>query len=152
MDDDPRPFRRLSEQDCRDLLQSHTICRIAWQAADGPQVLPVSYLWHQGSVVFRTSPYGVLSELIRPTDVAVQLDELDEQLRSGWSVLVQGRAEAVAEPTELLHLWTIDGMVPWAPGIRNVFIRVVPRRITGRSLSRTPPGVSSSGMPPARPG
>jgi nitroimidazol reductase NimA-like FMN-containing flavoprotein (pyridoxamine 5'-phosphate oxidase superfamily) len=138
MDDDTRPFRTLNEHQCRDLLQSHTIGRLAWQAADGLQVLPVTYVCDGADMVFRTSPSGVLSELVRPTDIALQVDELDEQLRSGWSVLVQGRAEAVAEPTELVHLWAVDGMVPWAPGVRNVFIRVVPHRITGRSLSRTP--------------
>ena len=89
---------------------------------------------HEDSLVFRTSPHGVLSELIRPTDVALQVDGLDELHRSGWSVLVQGRAEAVAQPTEVAHLWSVGGLVPWAPGGRNLFIRITPRRITGRVL------------------
>lgn len=145
MKGDERSFRALGDRECRDRLQQRSVARLAWQAADGPLVLPVTYVWHDGTAVFRTSPYGVISELIRPTDVALQIDALDEQHRSGWSVLVQGRAEAVAEPADMAHLWTIDGLVPWAPGVRNLFIRVTPRRITGRVLLSRPPDADPPG-------
>ncbi|MGI3784808.1 MAG: pyridoxamine 5'-phosphate oxidase family protein [Janthinobacterium lividum] len=140
MDEDVRQFRRLDERHCKELLARHTVGRIAWQAADGPLILPVTYAYRQDTAVFRTSPYGVISELVRPTDVALQIDGLDEWRRSGWSVLVQGRAEAVAEPADIVDLWTVDGPVPWAPGVRNLFIRVRPRRITGRILVSRPGG------------
>jgi hypothetical protein len=26
----------------------------------------------------------------------------------------------------------VDGVVPWASGVRNVFIQIVPHRVTGR--------------------
>jgi hypothetical protein len=68
----------------------------------------------------------------------MEVDELDQQRRRGWSVVVQGRAAAVAEPAEMVQLWTVDGLVPWAPGIRNVFIQVTPRRISGRLLAHSP--------------
>jgi nitroimidazol reductase NimA-like FMN-containing flavoprotein (pyridoxamine 5'-phosphate oxidase superfamily) len=74
----------------------------------------------------------VLSELIRPTDVALEIDELDEKNRRGWTVVVHGRAQGVAEPAQLVRTWTVGGVVPWASGVRNVFIQIVPRRITGR--------------------
>lgn len=129
-----RGFAALGEQQCQELLQQHHVGRIGWQAGDGPQILPVTYAWHDGAVVFRTSPYGVLSDLIRPTEVAMEIDDLDQTRHSGWSVMVQGRAEAVAEPAEVVSLWTVDSLVPWAPGVRNVFIKLTPRRITGRTL------------------
>ena len=134
MDEDARQFHTLDERHCKELLARHNVARIGWQAADGPLILPVTYAYRQDTAVFRTSPYGVISELVHPTDVALQIDGLDEWHRSGWSVLVQGRAEAVAEPADIVDLWTVDGLVPWAPGVRNLFIRVRPRRITGRIL------------------
>ena len=143
--DDARQFRALDERHCKDLLSAHSVGRIAWQAADGLLVLPVTYVCVEDVLVFRTSPHGIISELIRPTDVALQIDGLDEQHRSGWSVLVQGRAEAVAEPAEMVRLWSVDGLVPWAPGVRNLFIRVSPRRITGRVLVRRPDEVDPPG-------
>ena len=135
-DDESRQFSALSEPRCRELLQSSNLARVAWQTADGPQILPVTYVCYGDSLVFRTSPYGPLSDLIQPTDVALEVDELDQDRRSGWSVVVQGRAAAVGEPAEMVHLWTVAGLVPWAPGIRNVFIQITPRRISGRMLSR----------------
>jgi hypothetical protein len=137
-DDDSRQFSPMSERRCRDLLQSTNLARIAWQTAEGPQILPITYACYGESMVFRTSPYGPLSDLIQPTDVALEVDELDQERRSGWSVVVQGRAAAVGEPAEMVRLWTVSGLVPWAPGVRNVFIQITPRRISGRMLGRTP--------------
>jgi uncharacterized protein len=136
---DDRQFFAMSEQQCRDLLRQRNVGRVGWQAADGPQILPVNYVWHDETVIFRTSPYGLLSELIRPTDVVLEIDELDLDHHSGWSVTVHGRAEAVAEPAEVSTLWGVENLVPWAPGVRNLFIRIVPRRVTGRTLSRNRP-------------
>jgi uncharacterized protein len=136
IESDDRQFTALSEQECRERLRQNNVGRLAWQAADGPQILPVTYVWHDGTVIFRTSPYGLLSELIRPTDVVLEIDDLDQDRRSGWSVVVHGQAEAVAEPAEVSSLWGVENLVPWAPGVRNLFIRVVPRRVAGRSLTR----------------
>jgi nitroimidazol reductase NimA-like FMN-containing flavoprotein (pyridoxamine 5'-phosphate oxidase superfamily) len=130
--------RAISEPDCIELLQAHDVGRLAWQTADGPQILPISYVYHEGRVVFRTSPYGPMAELIQSAEVALEIDELDLQRRAGWSVVVQGRAEAVDEPTELVRLWAVDGAVPWAAGVRNLFIQITPRQITGRTLKARP--------------
>ena len=91
-------MQAIATASCRDLLARHSYGRIAWQAAHGLQILPVSYAWHDESIVFRTSPEGSLSELIRPCPVVFEVDELDEARRSGWSVVVHGRARAVADP------------------------------------------------------
>jgi uncharacterized protein len=128
-------FAPISPARCQELLESQSVGRVAWQAADGPQILPVTYAWHDGTIIFRTSPYGVLSELVRPTDIALEIDQLDQESRQGWSVVVQGRAQGVAEPDQLVRMWTVGGVVPWASGIRNVFIQIIPRRITGRAVA-----------------
>lgn len=133
----PPPHRTLSVDRCWELLAELHVGRIAWSGTDGLQLLPVSYAVHRGSVVFRTSPYGMLSELVQPVDAVFEVDDLDPELRAGWSVVVTGRAQAVAEPRDLVSLWTVDGVVPWAAGIRNLFIEVTPRRVTGRQFGRT---------------
>ena len=134
-DESTSEFRAISPARCEELLQSQSVGRLAWQAADGPQILPVTYAWHEGTIIFRTSPYGVLSELIRPTEVALEINDLDQKTRRGWSVVVQGRAQGVAEPDQLVQMWTVGGVVPWASGIRNVFIQITPRKITGRVVA-----------------
>jgi hypothetical protein len=127
-------FHRLTEERCRDLLASRRQGRIAWNSPDGPQLLPVSYGLHAGQVAFRTAPYGVLSELREPTLVAFEIDEIDPQAGTGWSVLVRGRAEAVTRSQDLTLLWSGEVGVPWAPGTRNLYILITEHSISGRAV------------------
>lgn len=129
-----RRFVELTQSRCTELLASKHVGRLAWQSAEGLQILPVSYAYHRGAVVFRTSPYGALSQLVQPTEVAIEVDELDETLRTGWSLVVHGRTAPIADPAGLVQAWTIDGVTPWASGVRNLFLQVVPSRISGRTL------------------
>ena len=128
-------FAELSEGDCKELLAQHSAGRIGFMAGDGPQILPVTYQYRNGSVVFRTSPAGPLAELVRRTSVAFEIDSIDEQSKSGWSVLVLGFAEAMAHNYLLTSAWE-TGPVPWADGVRNLFIEINPRKISGRAVGR----------------
>jgi uncharacterized protein len=132
-----RHFEALGREQCLDLLESNHLGRVAWQAADLPQILPVTYATHQGSVYFRTTPDGILSELAQPTRVALEVDELDQQTRSGWSIVLHGRTSAVSEPDALADLWAADSLVPWAGGNRTLFICIRPDRVSGRVVRRT---------------
>ena len=130
-------FSALSRPQCEKLLAEHDVGRIAWRASTGLQLLPVSYLWHEGGIVFRTSPHGVLAELLEPNDVVFEVDMLDQRSHAGWSVMMNGRANGVSSPAELSQLWSADGPVPWAAdGVRTMFVRVTPHQITGRSVIR----------------
>jgi nitroimidazol reductase NimA-like FMN-containing flavoprotein (pyridoxamine 5'-phosphate oxidase superfamily) len=129
----PGSFAELSEAECQELLAQHTAGRVGFMAPEGPQILPVTYQYRNGSVIFRTSPVGALSGLVRRTSVAFEIDDIDEQNRSGWSVLVLGFAEAMAHNYLLTSAWE-TGPVPWADGVRNLFIEIKPRKISGRSV------------------
>ena len=136
-DDGPeRHFDAMGRQQCLDLIESHHLGRIAWQAADLPQILPITYAMHQGSVYFRTLPDGLLAELAQPTSVALEVDDLDQQTRTGWSIVLHGHSSAVREPDELADMWASDSLVPWASGNRTLFIRIRPDRIEGRVVRR----------------
>lgn len=131
-----RHFDAIGRQQCLDLIEAHHLGRVAWQAADFPQILPVTYAMHQGCAYFRTSPDGILAELAQPTSVALEVDELDEQTRSGWSIVIYGRTSGVSEPDELADLWASDSLVPWTAGNRTLFIRIAPERVSGRVVRR----------------
>ena len=85
---------------------------------------------------FRTAPDSILAELAQPTSVALEVDELDQQNRSGWSIVMHGRTSAVSEPDALDDLWASDSLVPWASGNRTLFIRIRPERVSGRVVRR----------------
>jgi uncharacterized protein len=123
----------LSEADCRELLAQHTAGRVGFMTGDGPLILPVTYQYRTGSVIFRTSPVGPLAGLVRRTSVAFEIDEINEQNKSGWSVLVVGFAEAMAHNYLLTSAWE-TGPEPWADGVRNLFVEIKPRKISGRAV------------------
>jgi nitroimidazol reductase NimA-like FMN-containing flavoprotein (pyridoxamine 5'-phosphate oxidase superfamily) len=132
-----RNFEAIGREQCLDLLASNHLGRVAWQAADVPQILPITYATHQGSVYFRTAPDGILSALVQPTRVALEVDELDQQTRTGWSIVLHGRTSSVSDPDALADLWAADSLVPWAEGNRTLFICIRLDRISGRVVRRT---------------
>jgi uncharacterized protein len=136
-DDDyaTRSFSAIAPARCTELLSTQSVGRVAWHGPEGLQILPVTYVYYDGSIVFRTSPDSVLSDLSSSTDVVFEIDEIDQRNHRGWSVVASGRAEAVEEPQEVNRLLTDAGVVPWAPGDRNVLIRITPQKVTGRTVS-----------------
>jgi uncharacterized protein len=130
---DTSHFEAIPESRCKELLAAHTAGRVGWSAPDGPVILPVTYSYYNTQIVFRTSPHGALSSLERRTRVAFEIDEVDEQGMSGWNVLVRGTAQGVTNRYNLTSLWK-DGPVPWAAGVRTLFIAITPERITGRAV------------------
>lgn len=129
-------FSELSGARCLTLLQEHSFGRVAWQAADAPQIFPVTYAFSPNEgIVFRTSPYGVLSELVRRTQVAFEVDHVDTERGTGWVVVAHGQASAVAEPAALATLWAHHPVTPWASGSRNLWIRITLDQLAGRVVA-----------------
>ena len=126
-------LRELTWAECEKLLQQHVVGRVGFCGAAGPLIVPVNYRFYTGQVVFRTSPYGMLSELMRRTPVAFEIDGIDEPAETGWDVLGRGFAEAVTLDHHLTQLWS-SGPVPWAKGTRNLFIAITLTTLTGRVI------------------
>jgi hypothetical protein len=66
--------------------------------------------------------------------VSFETDHLDEALHEGWSVLVNGHAHKITKARELRSLDRQASVEPWAGGARDVYVRVVPNRISGRRI------------------
>ena len=132
-----RRFGAITGPECAGLLESHSIGRVAWPAVDGPQILPVTYIYSIRPRVLQDITARRPLRAVTSADVAFEVDDLNHDSRTGSSVVVYGRAEAVAAPAEVVRLWTPD-LAPWAPDIRNLFIQITPHCITGRRLTRDP--------------
>jgi nitroimidazol reductase NimA-like FMN-containing flavoprotein (pyridoxamine 5'-phosphate oxidase superfamily) len=133
-----RVIEELSVEQCLNLISAGGIGRIAYTGRFGPAVLPVNYALQDGAVVFRTATNGPLDEDLRTgiTDadykVAFEIDSIDLATRQGWSVLIQGPAHHVTGADE--DVVRGAGVESWAPGPRELFVRIVPSRITGRRV------------------
>jgi nitroimidazol reductase NimA-like FMN-containing flavoprotein (pyridoxamine 5'-phosphate oxidase superfamily) len=123
--------RDLYESECWELLGAREVGRIGFVDEFGPVVVPVTYVVHDGSVVFRVAPYSSLGRHVPGALVAIEVDEIDDVTRSGWSVLVRGRAEVI-HPEEIPEL--SESPEPWAEGRRPLHLRVEPEDMTGRRL------------------
>ena len=133
-----RVMKELDENECLRLIGPGGIGRIAYVGRFGPAVLPVNYELQGGAIVFRTAEHGPLDEDLRTGianadyKVAFEIDDMDPAARQGWSVLIQGPAHHVTGDDEDVVRRT--GVEPWAPGDRELFVRIVPSRITGRRI------------------
>ena len=134
-----RTIEELDEAESLRLIAPGGIGRIAYQSRFGPAVLPVNYKWHEGTIVFRTTRHSALDEDLQTGIssgeyvVAFEVDEIDVRGRQGWSVLIQGPAHHVEAEAER-QAAAEAGVEPWPAGERELFLRIAPRRVTGRRI------------------
>jgi nitroimidazol reductase NimA-like FMN-containing flavoprotein (pyridoxamine 5'-phosphate oxidase superfamily) len=134
-----RVIDELNVDECLVLISAGGIGRLAYMSRFGPAVLPVNYRLQDGAIVFRTAEHSPLDEDLRTGirgadyKVAFEIDEIDLAGETGWSVLIQGPAHHVTTAEEDAVRQT--GVQAWAPGDRELFVRIVPSRITGRRIS-----------------
>ncbi|MEV6945186.1 pyridoxamine 5'-phosphate oxidase family protein [Streptomyces sp. NPDC051172] len=127
-------FTSLSVPECRALLSTHGVGRIAVPTASGPVVVPVNYSVVEGAIVFRTEPGSTPSQA-SGCQVAFEVDRIDDAFSSGWSVLVRGHARTVTDPEEVYRLAEGARSEPWAGGHRDQWVRIDPLAITGRRIT-----------------
>ena len=134
-----RTIEELDEAESLRLISAGGIGRIAYQSRFGPAVLPVNYKWYDGAIVFRTARHSALDEDLQTGIaggdyvVAFEIDDYDLPGRQGWSVMIQGPAHHVDSETERAAAKQA-GVEPWAPGDRELFLRIIPQRVTGRRI------------------
>jgi nitroimidazol reductase NimA-like FMN-containing flavoprotein (pyridoxamine 5'-phosphate oxidase superfamily) len=133
----------LDEAECLRLIEPGGVGRLAFSGSWDLTVLPVSYKFYNGAILFRTAQHGSTQEDLRTGiahaeyRVAFEVDDFDPVAREGWSVLIQGPAhhlDSESERAEALQA----GVEPWPSGEREHFISIAPARVTGRRIKRRP--------------
>jgi nitroimidazol reductase NimA-like FMN-containing flavoprotein (pyridoxamine 5'-phosphate oxidase superfamily) len=139
---DRRPvLEQLDEAECLRLIAPGGVGRLAYSGRYGPTVLPVNYRLYEGTIVFRTAQDSPTDEDLRTGianaeyKVAFEIDEFNLAARDGWSVLIQGPLHHVESDTERASVLEA-GVETWPAGDRDLFLRIVPSRITGRRIRR----------------
>ncbi|MEU0221969.1 pyridoxamine 5'-phosphate oxidase family protein [Streptomyces sp. NPDC006265] len=119
------------------LLAKVPVGRVVYTRQALPAVLPVNFsLDADASVLLRTSPDSDLVRAIDGVVVAFEADEFDAATRSGWSVVVTGRATVVTDPAEHKQL-SQAGPISWMPLRDAAFVRIESEMVTGRELRAT---------------
>ena len=120
---------------CLRLLAAVSVGRVGFVANGEVVVLPVNFVMDGQAVVFRTASGSKLFGAEDKSAVAFEADNYDDITESGWSVLVNGRAEVMEDDAEIGRLSQL-GLQPWPSALdRPFWIRISPTSVTGR---RTP--------------
>lgn len=131
---DPQQLEVLTREQCRDLLASVRVARVALCDEDTPTVLPINHVVDAWTAAFRTTFGSKLSAAVKGRTVAVQADGWDAEGRTGWSVLARGAAEHVTDAAVLERLDGL-GLDVWANGVERVrWIRVPLDELSGRRI------------------
>lgn len=128
----PGTLQLLSADECCKLMATRQVGRMAYIARVGiPDIVPVNYVLDGEDILIRSGPGPKLQAAERRECVAFEVDALDEDAHTGWSVVVHG----IAVRESSTHARS-DGTSaePWASGPRYATIRIAPRRITGRRI------------------
>lgn len=137
----PPPPEKLDEAECLRLISPGGVGRLAYSGRFGLTVLPVNYVLHEGTIVFRTGGESATAQDLRTGiknaeyRVAFEIDELDTAMREGWSVLIRGAAHEVVSEAERADA-ARSGVEPWVAGLKELYVRILPAQITGRRIRR----------------
>ncbi|WP_327682920.1 pyridoxamine 5'-phosphate oxidase family protein [Kitasatospora sp. NBC_00458] len=124
----------LSEAACLRLLSTVPVGRVVYTEHALPAVLPVSFeVTRDGRLLLAVRRDSATARCLDGTVVAFQADQLDPVTRTGWSVLVHGRADLVREPEQVRRALR-SGLRPWVGDPDPLFVSLVPELVSGRRL------------------
>ncbi|TYC98629.1 pyridoxamine 5'-phosphate oxidase family protein [Arthrobacter echini] len=124
----------LPPSECWALASTRSTGRLGFFRDGLLDIFPVHYVVLDERIYFRTSADGIIatSDLGR---AAFQVDQVNKETHSGWSILANGPVTRVEDPGLLTTLWGKAVEEPWAPGQRDLFFCLAPTQLRGLRVS-----------------
>ena len=127
-------IEELGRDECLTRLATQRLGRLGVVVDGVPLVLPMRFILDGDTVVLQTNQGAKV--LHGPmASVSFEVDHVDWEKGVGWSVLVQGIGEdissAIDERSEALRSLTVHS---WAPPPADRWLKIIPRKITGRLI------------------
>jgi nitroimidazol reductase NimA-like FMN-containing flavoprotein (pyridoxamine 5'-phosphate oxidase superfamily) len=121
----------LSLAECLELIASQPVGRMAFARDGDMEVLPVNHCMVGQTVALRTAG-AKFTAAFWGSLVAFEVDSHDARRRTGWSVLVKGRAERVTDDVMLARLEG-TGLRTWSPSApRTEWVVIHAGEVSGR--------------------
>jgi nitroimidazol reductase NimA-like FMN-containing flavoprotein (pyridoxamine 5'-phosphate oxidase superfamily) len=138
-------FEHVDELTCWALLASTPVGRVGVVVDGAAEIYPVNHVVDRHpngalTVVFRTDPGTKLAGLAGTPGVCFEVDGVDPDHHSGWSVLVKGQARQVRELADPDERDRVEHLTvgTWDPGPKRHWIRIEPTEVTGRRIGPLP--------------
>ena len=127
-----RELDEIPEGECLDILEQHSLGRIAVVVDGQPQIFPVNYAMSGRIIAFRTGSGTKLSHA-PGSRVCFEIDGYDSSAGTGWSVMVLGVAVDATDSFDDVS-WAAHAATPWplAPGAKPFRVGIEPSQVTGR--------------------
>jgi uncharacterized protein len=123
----------IGYEECRELLSSERVGRLGTVIDGRQEIFPVNYGLDGDGILFRSNQGHKLTGALLG-EVVFEVDRIDVEARSGWSVVVRGVAHDISR---------FDGPAlkaqaeePWT-GPKDALVRISLESVTGRRV--TPP-------------
>ncbi|KAE8765533.1 pyridoxamine 5'-phosphate oxidase family protein [Georgenia thermotolerans] len=133
--DDEHRITPLSDDACWELLEANDLARLAVSVANRPDIYPISYLSRDRKLYLRTSEGSKLLELAINSQVALEVDRLDDD--HAMSVVVHGRARRLETEAEIEAVEQLPLHVR-LPVASPVYVEITPDLVEGRAFDFTP--------------
>ncbi|HVA03231.1 MAG TPA: pyridoxamine 5'-phosphate oxidase family protein [Acidimicrobiales bacterium] len=141
---DDRAEASIEHAACLALLGDGGIGRVAVSIGAVPAVFPVNFAMLDGHVVFRTAEATGLPSAVRDAVVAFEADDFDPLSQRGWSVLVVGAADEIADGARRARAEELL-LRPPVPRSEEHMMAIFPELVSGQRVPGTPPGLDRTG-------
>lgn len=132
----------LDRDQCLRLLSGARLGRVGILTHGVPAVLPVAFAIDGDRIVFASTPGTKLYTALDRTEVAFEVDELDPDDYTGWSVCVVGKGSVLGGADAERARRLLRG--PWTDRPNASFVAIDCRTVSGRRAAsaarRTPSG------------
>ena len=129
----------IGREECLRLLSAAPIGRIAVSRDALPSILPVNFVLRDEAVLFASGSGSKALAVAHGDVIAFEVDDFEVGSRTGWSVLVVGRAEEV-DRREREWADVGDALQPWVGRWASYLFRLPTVRMTGRQVGLAPEG------------
>ena len=124
----------LDEAECRRLLATASIGRVAFTDAAMPAIQPASFAVSGNDVLIPTGLGSKMAAGSRGAVLAFEVDDYDLAERTGWNVTVVGPSRLISDPSHVTALNAL-GVLPWAPAKTHCYIALHMAVVRGRRIS-----------------
>jgi uncharacterized protein len=132
----------LTRPECLALLAANDFGRVVISGGVGqvPLIRPVGYRFDEGSqsIVFRTLEGSKFHMLGHGARACFEVDAVDPEAESGWSVIVIGTVERITRAAEVERAARRD-LRTWPDGTGVHWMRIRARTVSGRRLAPSRP-------------